>query len=173
MPSERTLLCYDYVSHPFPRVQAALHQGAADIFSRATIGAAERERDLAVQLRVRLGMIDVATDVAVDIGPIEETMSSPYGYQVMVIPLTWKSATNPSLFPRMSAKLLVYPLSGHETQLEFEGSYDPPLGLLGDAFDAMVGHRVAQASVLHFVRDVAARLQADIAEATQGSSATR
>jgi hypothetical protein len=173
MPSERTLLCYDYVSHPFPRVQAALHRGAASIFSRATVGAAKRERDLAVQLHVRLGMLDVATEVEVDVGPIEETMPSPYGYQVMVIPLAWKSATNPSLFPRMSAKLLVYPLSGHETQLEFEGSYDPPLGLLGDAIDAVVGHRIAQASVLHFVRDIAARLHADISVAPQESPSTR
>lgn len=172
MPLERTLHCYDYVSHPFPRIQAMLHQGAARIFSRATTGAAERERDLAVQLRVRLGVLDVATDIKVDVGPIEETMSSPYGYQVMVIPLSWTAAKNPTLFPRMQAKLLVYPLSGHETQLELEGTYDPPLGLLGDAIDAVVGHRIAEASVLHFLRDVAARLQADIS-ATEQSSATR
>jgi hypothetical protein len=100
-------------------------------------------------------------------------MSSPWGYQVMVLPITWQSAANPSLFPRLKAELLVYPLSGHETQLELEGTYDPPLGILGDAIDAMVGHRIAEASVLHFLRDVAARLQADIGTTAPESSATR
>jgi hypothetical protein len=173
MAAQRTLHCYDYVSHPFPQVQAALHQGAAQIFARATKGAAERERDLAVQLHVRVGMLDVATDVKVEVGPIKETMSSPWGYQVMVLPITWQSASNPSLFPRLKAELLVYPLSSHETQLELEGTYDPPLGILGDAIDAMIGHRIAEASVLHFLRDIAARLQADIGTKAPESSATR
>jgi hypothetical protein len=172
MAAQRTVHCYDYVSQPFPKVQAALHQGAARIFARATKGAAQRERDLAVQLRVRLGMLDVATDVKVEVGPIQETMSSPCGYQVMVLPITWQSAANPGLFPRLKAELLVYPLSRHETQLELEGTYDPRLGLLGEAIDVVVGHRIAEASVLHFLRDVAARLQADITTTALEASAT-
>jgi hypothetical protein len=172
MRTDHTLRCYDYVSQPFALVQGALRQDAARIFARATTGAAERERALNVQLRVRIGMMDLATDVRVEVGMIESTMSSPYGYTVMLIPLTWKSTSNPSLFPHMQAKLLVYPLSNHETQLEFEGDYDPPLGLLGDAIDAVVGRRIAEASVLHFVRDVAALLQSE-ATATAGDKVGR
>ena len=121
MSTNRTITCYDYVSQPFRLVQEALRKDAARIFARATTGAGERERALNVQLRVRIGMVDVGTDVKVEVGTIETTTSSPYGYSVMVIPLTWKSATNPSLFPDMQAKLFVYPLSNHETQIEFEG----------------------------------------------------
>jgi hypothetical protein len=161
MSINHTLRCYDYVNQPFWVVQGALRQDAARIFARATAGAGERALALNVQLRVRIGMIDVATEVKVEVGTIENTTSSSDGYSVMVIPLTWKSASNPNLFPHMQATLLVYPLSNHETQLEFEGVYDPPLGWLGDAIDAAVGHRIAEASVLRFVRDVAALLHAE------------
>ena len=67
----------------------------------------------------------------------------------------------------MRGRLSVYPLSRSETQLEFEGVYDPPLGLLGDAIDAMAGHRIAEASVLQFLRDVAALLRSELATAPQ------
>ena len=78
-------------------------------------------------------------------------------------PAFWSSVSSPSLFPRMIAKLSVYPLSREVTQLEFEGTYDPPLGLLGDAVDAFVGHRIAEASALQFLRDVSALLRAELA----------
>jgi hypothetical protein len=158
MSIERTLRCYDYVSQPFEQVHTALSRDAAGIFKRATTVAAEREYAISVQLRVRVGMVSVATDVHVDVGPMQDTTSSPLGYEVKVFPLTWRSISGPSLFPSMNAKLLVYPLSRFETQLEFEGTYDPPLGVLGDAFDAVVGHRIAEASVLHFLQDVTALL---------------
>ena len=55
----------------------------------------------------------------------------------------------------MSAELSVYPLTGTETQLDFHGHYEPPLGLLGGAVDAVIGHKIAEASVHRFVSDVA------------------
>ncbi len=164
MAIERTLRCYDYVNQPFPQVDAALRRDAAGIFARATRSAAEREHSVGVQLHVRVGVLDVATDVRVELGPVKDTMSSPYGYPVVVFPLTWASLKSPSLFPCMKATLSVYPLSGTETQLEFEGTYDPPFGWIGDAVDAMVGHRIAEASALQFVRDIAALLRSELAD---------
>jgi hypothetical protein len=55
----------------------------------------------------------------------------------------------------MNARIAVYPLTSTETQLDFGGSYDPPLGVLGSAIDAAVGCRVAEASEHRFVADVA------------------
>ena len=170
MSIERTLRCYDYVNQPFAQVRVALRRDAVGIFTRATTSAAEREQALHVQLHVHVGVLDVATDVQVGVGLVEDTMSSPFGNEVAVFPLTWSSRTSPSLFPRMKAELSAYPLSRTETQLEFEGSYDPPLGLLGDAIDAVVGHRVAEASALQFVRDVAALLRAELAAKPAGTA---
>jgi hypothetical protein len=169
MTAQRTLRCYDYVNQPFAQVEGALRRDAAGIFKRATTGAAERERAIAVQLHVQVGALDVATDVEVEVGPVDDTTSSPFGSQATVFPLSWRAASSPSLFPCMKARLSVYPLSRAETQLEFEGTYDPPFGWLGDAIDSAVGHRLAEASVLHFLHDVAALLRTELsAKASPG-----
>ena len=47
--------------------------------------------------------------------------------------LEWQAASRPGLFPLMRAELAVYPLTSTETQLDFSGSYEAPLGLLGSA----------------------------------------
>jgi hypothetical protein len=59
----------------------------------------------------------------------------------------------------MKADLSIYPLTATETQLDFKGLYEPPLGLLGKAVNAMVGHRIAEVSVHRFVSDVAQYLR--------------
>jgi hypothetical protein len=161
MKNERVLRCYDYVNHPYAQVQGALRRDAMGIFKRATTSAAEREHAIGVQLRVRVGILEVATDVRVEIGSIQDTLSSPNGYPITIVPLKWSSVASPSLFPRMNATLSVYPLSNEITQLELEGAYDPPLGFVGDAIDAVVGHRVAEAAVLQFLHDVAALLRTE------------
>jgi hypothetical protein len=62
----------------------------------------------------------------------------------------------------MEATLSIYALSATETQIALDGRYRPPLGALGHALDAMVGHPIAEASVLRFVQDVAARINAEL-----------
>jgi hypothetical protein len=65
----------------------------------------------------------------------------------------------PRLFPLMKAEISVYPLTATETQLDFSGLYEPPLGPLGKAANAIVGHRIAEVSVHRFVNDVAEYLR--------------
>ena len=65
----------------------------------------------------------------------------------------------PRLFPLMKAELFIYPLNATETQLDFVGLYEPPLGALGKAVNAIVGHRIAEVSVHRFVNDVAGYLR--------------
>ena len=77
--------------------------------------------------------------------------------------LEWEAAKAPRLFPEMKGTLSVYALTGTETQLDFEGTYEPPLGPLGRGIDAMIGHRVAEASIHRFVTDVAAYLRSELA----------
>jgi hypothetical protein len=163
MSSEHRLRCYDYVNQPFERVRDVMRENAQDIVRVATSRASQREQSIAAQLRVRVGVLEIATDVSVELGKPEDTTSSPFGYEVVVFPLSWNATSRPSLFPHMKGKLLVYPLSRSETQLEFEGTYDPPFGLLGEAIDALAGKRIAEASVLTFVQDIAAHLRKQLA----------
>ena len=162
--SDHILHCYEWLDVPAARVQRLLRTDAARIFRRATTNAADRETSLRVQLHMRVGAVQVATDVDVQVGAFEESMASPFGAQVGVIALSWTAAASPSLFPHMRANLYVYPLSSNETQLDFEGEYTPPLGLLGEAIDAIVGRWVAEACILQFMHDVAAQLESELSE---------
>jgi hypothetical protein len=64
----------------------------------------------------------------------------------------------------MNAELSIYPLTAKETQLDFLGTYDPPLGVLGDALDAIVGHRIGEASVHRFIQNVATYLRSELSK---------
>jgi hypothetical protein len=64
----------------------------------------------------------------------------------------------------MKAELSVYPLTATETQLDFSGLYEPPLGVLGKAVNAVVGHRIAEVSVHRFVSEVAEYLRQALAK---------
>ena len=57
------------------------------------------------------------------------------------------------------ADLSIYPITATETQLAFNGLYEPSLGPLGKAVNAIIGHRIAEASVHRFVSDVAGYLR--------------
>ena len=63
----------------------------------------------------------------------------------------------------MKAELSVYPLTATETQLDFSGIYEPPLGAVGKALNAVAGHRIAESSVHRFISDVAAYLRQALA----------
>ncbi|CAN5917222.1 hypothetical protein BH11MYX2_BH11MYX2_40020 [soil metagenome] len=74
----------------------------------------------------------------------------------------WEAEKSPALFPSMSAELTLSPLTAGETQLVLEGEYRAPLGVLGRAADAIVGHRLAEAAVHRLLHDIAEQLRRDL-----------
>jgi len=163
MARRREVRSYDYVNHPYAAVRAALTKDPNSIFKNATRAAASRADDLAVALKVRLAGIDVGADVDVEVGEAREEAAHARAPAKTVLPVEWRAAERPGLFPSMKGQLEVYALTATETQLDFHGEYDPPLGVVGDAVDAMVGHRIAEASVQRFVADVGAYLRGILA----------
>jgi hypothetical protein len=159
----RELSCYEYVPIPFARVRDALVSDANGIFQRATAGAAARARDLVATLHAQVGALEVGADVVIEVVGRKEGVL-PGGEKTTELELRWRAARAPGLFPAMSATLSVYPLSSRETQLDLQGRYTPPFSVVGVALDAAVGHRIAQASVLRFVQDIAAQLAKELAE---------
>ncbi|MDP2054899.1 MAG: hypothetical protein Q8L75_14775 [Acidobacteriota bacterium] len=154
---------YDYVNHPYAKVREALVADPGEIFRAATRTAAVRARSVAAELRVTIAGVDVAAEVIVSIGTITDE-AGPQGGPLTRIPVSWEAAKHPQLFPLMSAELTVYPLTATETQLDFLGRYDPPLGVVGGAMDALAGHRVAEASVHRLISDVARHLRDRLAQ---------
>jgi hypothetical protein len=163
--AQHEIRSFDYVNHPYARVREALAADPAAIFRAATRAAASRAESIAAELHVTVGGLDVGTAIRVSTGEITETREGPRGGPVTTIPVYWEAANHPGLFPLMSADLKVYPLTSTETQIDFLGKYEPPLGLLGGALDALVLHRIADASVDRFVGDVVRYLRAELGKA--------
>ena len=155
----RKIRCYDYVNHPYERVRDALKKNALIVFQTATKTAASRAQSVAAELRVDFAGVGIKTDIKIDVKGIEEKTARSGSMRTTRLTLEWEPAKMPRLFPLMKGELSAYPLTATETQLDFSGVYKPPFGTVGKTMNAIVGHRIAEASVHSFVRDVAAYLR--------------
>jgi hypothetical protein len=161
MSQRREIRSYDYVNHPYESVRDALADPAG-VIKAATKGAQTRVRSVASALHVNIGGLEVGAEITIAVGEGEDTTDDPAFSRATRIPIRWEAAKRPRLFPLMSAELSIYPLTSTETQLDFLGRYDPPMGLLGDAIDAVLLHRIAEASVHSFISDVALYLRENL-----------
>ena len=159
MSKGREIHCYDYVNHPYEQVRDALSKDARAVFQSATKAAASRAQSIASELRIDIGGIGIEADIRVSVKKIEVRPRATMSRPATRLQLEWRAARTPRLFPLMKADLSIYPLTATETQLDFKGLYEPPLGLLGKAVNAMVGHRIAEVSVHRFVSNVAQYLR--------------
>lgn len=160
----KTIRFYDYVNHPYEKVREVLRSGASEVFKNATKVAAQRAKTVASELHVNIAGIEIGTDISISVTDIEEEPKKITSPAKTRIELEWEAAKMPHLFPLMNAELSIYPLTSTETQLELKGNYTPPLGLLGKAIDAVAGHRIAEASVHQFIKDISVYLRNELAE---------
>ena len=162
MSELQKLRCYQYVNRPYGEVGDLLRSQALELLQRATTSAAARATSLAATLHVGVGAVEIGVDVSPYLKRVWEDESVGGLTPVTRVEIGWKASRAPALFPSMHLELTAWPLSSGETQLEITGEYDPPLGLIGDVLDATVGHRIAEASVLHLLDDVVAEIQRDL-----------
>jgi len=158
MNTGREIRSYDYVNRPYERVRDALSQNSLSIFRSATKSAASRAESVAAELHVDFGGIGVKSDINISVKSIEEEADATSTPRTKLL-LEWEAAAMPRMFPLMQGELSVYPLTSTETQLDFYGVYEPPLGAIGKTMNAIVGHRIAEVSVHRFVSDVAGYLR--------------
>jgi hypothetical protein len=166
MSKGRELRCYDYVNFPYERVRDAIQKDALAVFQAATKGATSRAKSIASELRVNIGGLEIAKEIAIAVNGIEEDKSASSPKTVLRI--EWEAAESPGLFPLMNAELSIYPLTATETQLDFAGLYEPPAGALGGVIDSIVGKRIADVTVHRFVTDVATYLRSSLAKTPAG-----
>jgi hypothetical protein len=67
------------------------------------------------------------------------------------LPLTWEPVGLEGLLPRLDATIEVGPLGEGRTQLAISARYRPPMGVVGQAVDRVLLHRVAEATVKDFL----------------------
>jgi hypothetical protein len=158
---KRELRCYDYVNRPYAVVRDALRRDLVGIFERATTPAAPTTKG--PELKARIGSISVGVPISVRVVSVGDIQR--WGQDATRFELEWKAAERAALFPTMIAHLDIYALGSQETQLDLEGVYDPPLGVIGDAGDAIAAHAVAETAVRRFVEEVGAYLRDHLAAA--------
>lgn len=163
MATGRQIRSYDYVNRSYDRVRDALKKNAVAVFQSATNAAASRAESVATALHVDFGGLGVTADINIVVKSIEDKPADDTSGPSTKLLLEWEATTLPSLFPLMQGELTIYPLTTTETQLDFYGTYEPPFGALGKTMNAIVGHRIAEASVHRFVGDVAGHLRQTLA----------
>ncbi len=164
MSKGREIRCFDYVNHPYEKVRDVLGTRALHVFHDATKIATTRAGDVASELSVNLAGLEIGTDIAITVKEIDERPADVTSPPVTRLQLEWEAASAPRLFPFMRAELKVYPLTATETQLDLSGRYEPPLGALGGAVDAVIGHRIAEASVHRFLTEIASHLKTSLSD---------
>jgi len=162
MSEPRKLRCYQYVNRSYDQVRALLHREPLELLQRATRSAAARAGELAANLHVTVGGIEVGVDVRPYVRRIRDEKGVAGLSPVTCLEIGWEASHAPGLFPSMHLELSAWALSSTETQLEIAGEYRPPLGIVGNAMDAAVGHRIAEASVHRFLDDVVEQMKRDL-----------
>lgn len=150
------------MNKPYERVHSLLEWNAQTVFRNATNAAALRAERVASALHVNIGGIEIGKDIDILVKSVERSRRTESVPEATRIRMEWKASRVPGLFPLMTAEMNVFPLTPNETQLDFVGEYEPPLGALGGVIDTAIGHRIAEASVHQFVSDVAAYLTSSI-----------
>jgi hypothetical protein len=102
----------------------------------------------------------VAKTVALEMGEAIQSADSTS------VPLSWWATGTPGLFPTMEAELSVAAMGPDLTQVSFQGTYKPPLGIVGQVLDRTLLRRFAESSVKDFVDRV-------IVELDEGGSEVR
>lgn len=154
---ERPLYLYEYLEAAFDDVAQALAEQGPELFRDATAAAVERADRVRAHLVVDVGPFEIGRDVAIEVGPFD-----PVEVLRVRVPLQWHAAEARGLFPSLTAHLEVAALALHPplTQITIVGHYDPPLGLIGAAGDALFGHRIAEAALHRFLQTMVQRLRA-------------
>jgi hypothetical protein len=127
-----------HLQHPIEIVSAALLEAPAKWFPKA--------------VGVHIAGIPVRKKVAVDFGDAAHISTWA------VVPLTWKATFAEQLFPAMTGRVAVSPVSKEETGLTLTGMYDPPLGKLGEQLNETLMHKVADRTVKELAVSIAEKL---------------
>ena len=144
------------VHRPFHEVYNAFQHSDADILQLASNTATNRtQQHFVSKLQSSIGGLEMHRDIIVEIESKKEVKGK--SHRRMVIDFSWRALEAASLFPTMEARLSILPV-GDQAQLDFRGEYLPPGGIVGQAIDAIIGEKIAESAVRHFVDEVVERL---------------
>jgi hypothetical protein len=121
-------------------VRSSAEQAVAQIYGVFGI---EREGDAVRRLRAG----PVARDAVVTLGEPER------GPSLIRVPISWR-VPGSGAFPQFRGFFEIRPCDGLAC-IALLGYYQPPFGVAGRAFDAVAGHRIANATIAQLLAEVA------------------
>ena len=149
---------YGHVPGEAAEVERALLELVRD---RPELGRIARRE--AEKLRTHFGVTGLGKAFHMDVG---DPIRGPGDTR---IPISWVSTGPRRLFPTLDGELVVSEIGSDLTQIVFRGSYEPPLGKVGEVIDKVLLHHLAEASVKRFVD----ALIADVGDRVVGASVAR
>lgn len=144
------------INRPYETVRKVLIADSKTIFHDATHAAENHANENVADLHTKIAGVDFHRDVLIEIKN-QNSVEAEADKQT-VVDLEWKAADAAYLFPTMNAQLRLFPV-GERAQLEFRGEYEPPMGIVGQTIDAVLGAKIAEASVKHFLNEVVQHLE--------------
>ncbi len=103
--------------------------------------------DAILPLRVRIGEFKVERDVEFHL----KSKPAYPGYELLDV--SW-SPKNGGPYPTFSGTLSVGEDAVGWSRLEIDGTYKPPFGVVGAAFDAALGNRIAQGTAVELLAEL-------------------
>jgi hypothetical protein len=91
--------------------------------------------------------VTISRDVVVTLAPVGEELNR----QIQQMSLRW-SPKGGGPFPNFNGFLTLRAEGAGRCAMILEGDYEPPLGLIGEVFDAALGRRIAHATALELLR---------------------
>ena len=103
--------------------------------------------DATLPLRVKLGDLKLERDVDFHLA------SKPAYPGYKLLDVSWSPADG-GPYPKFTGTLSVAEDAVGWSRIELDGAYRPPFGIAGVAFDAAVGHRIAQGTATELLADI-------------------
>jgi hypothetical protein len=126
------------VSLPMAEVERELDAFRSHLVSLAPLAYLDGEE---LRAKVGPGGPNLAKQVRLEIWPSQIHRSG------LIYPIRWSAVGAESLFPHLTADLIVSHLGLDRTKIVIDGTYQPPLGHLGRIVDRVLLRRVAEATV--------------------------
>jgi hypothetical protein len=136
-------------------------------------GLAREADDRAQRLLAEVGF-DVGQERRID-KEVEIHVGTPHVLNSKTrLPIRWTAHGGERLFPALDADIEIAPLGSGRTQLAISARYRPPLGMVGEALDKTLLHRIAEATIKDFLDRAGERITSGIRSApVTGSSLDR
>jgi hypothetical protein len=130
---------------PFDEVEGALLHSPREWVSGVAADAEARGELLLAEVGFGRSAYRLGKKMEIELG---EPMRFP---SKTVLPMSWRPEGGEPLFPSLEADIEVAALGPTRAQLSVSARYRPPLGVLGRVIDRALLHRVAEATLKHFL----------------------